>query len=46
MFTITASLKIGKIISVVDNGPQPGDVEWIKPAAKIIAKQIVKEATS
>lgn len=46
MVTITASLKTGKITSVVDHGPRPGDDAWIKPIAKIIAKQIVKEATA
>lgn len=43
MVTVTASLKTGKIISIVDNGPRPGDDQWVKPIAKIIASQIRRE---
>lgn len=42
MVTVTASLKTGKIISAVDHGPRPGDDGWIKPIAKIIAKELAK----
>ena len=42
MVTVTASLKTGKIVSIVDNGPRPGDDAWIKPIAKIIAKELAK----
>ena len=46
MFTITASLKTGKIISVVDNGPQPGDENFDKAMVDLIATRIRKEATA
>ena len=42
MFTVTASLKTGKIIAIENNGPRPGDDAWIKPIAKIIAKELAK----
>jgi hypothetical protein len=44
VITVTASLKTGKIISIVDNGPRPGDDQWVKPIAKIIASQIRRES--
>lgn len=46
MITVTASLKTGEITSIVDNGPRPGDGQWVKPIAKIIAQQIAREAQS
>ena len=46
MVTVTASLKTGKIISIVDNGPRPGDDAYLDVVARLIAKQIIKEATS
>ena len=43
MITITASLKTGKVISAVDNGPRPGDDAYIPVMAGLIAKDIVRE---
>ena len=43
MITITASLKTGKVISVKDNGPRPGDDAYIPVMAGLIAKDIVRE---
>lgn len=43
MITITASLKTGKVISAVDNGPRPGDDAYISVMAGLIAKDIVRE---
>ena len=41
MVTVTASLKTGKIISVVDHGPHPGDDAHIPIMARLIAKEIL-----
>ena len=46
MFTITASLKTGKIISVVDNGHRPGDENFDKVMVDLIAARIRKGATT
>lgn len=43
MFTVTISLKTGKIISAVDNGPRPGDDAYISVMAGLIAKDIIRE---
>lgn len=43
MFTVTISLKTGKIISAVDNGPRPGDDAYIPVMAGLIAKDIIRE---
>ena len=36
--------KTGKIISVVDHGPRPGDDAYLDVIADIIADRIIKEA--
>lgn len=46
MVTVTASLKTGKIISIENNGPRPGDDAYLDVVARLIAKQIIKEATA
>ena len=43
MVAVTVSLRTGQILSVVDHGPKPGDDEWMKPVAEIIAERIVRE---
>ncbi len=43
MVTVTASLKTGKIISVVDHGPKSGDNAYLDVIADIIAERIVRE---
>ena len=43
MVTVTVSLKTGQIVNVVDHGPRPGDDEWMKPVAEIIAERIIRE---
>ena len=46
MVTVTASLKTGKIILVVDHGPQPGDENFDKVMIDLIANRIRKEAAA
>jgi len=44
MVTVTASLKTGKIISVVDHGPRPGDETFDKVLVDLIVTRIRKES--
>ena len=41
MVKVTVSLKTGKITSVEDLGPRPGDDAYIPVMARLIAKDII-----